>query len=84
MLLKNLDLEATDNRMLVNGSRGVIVGFKPTAEVLPIPAPPCTSPRQFQCRLDVARCPMSRRISRGHMKMFRKHVDVSACRVCRS
>lgn len=51
MLLKNLDLEATDNRMLVNGSRGVIVGFKPTAEVLPIPAPPCTSPRQFQCRL---------------------------------
>jgi hypothetical protein len=33
MLLKNLDLEAGAGRMLVNGSRGVIIRFRPRAEV---------------------------------------------------
>jgi hypothetical protein len=33
MLLKNLDLEAGAGRMLVNGSRGVVIGFRDRAEV---------------------------------------------------
>jgi hypothetical protein len=33
MLLKNLDLEAGAGRMLVNGSRGVVIGFRPRVEV---------------------------------------------------
>ena len=34
MLLKNLDLEAGAGRMLVNGSRGVVTGFRDRAEVM--------------------------------------------------
>jgi hypothetical protein len=39
MLLRNLDMKGGADSMLVNGSRGVVIGFK-SREVKPPPPPP--------------------------------------------